>query len=779
MNTTSLDLNSRIKVLVFFVATLTVLGTTWIIGVQIHTTQWIRREAANHLHRVPQLLDQEVTSTVRALRCAALELQANTTLTDVVGTADRAAVRAQLETALPSLAKLTAPIHISIHTANGMKLAQANVDARGHMAIRLGGTETVDAGHVPPNGLTRGPDGTIFARVMQTIRSGGQRVGYCVLRADLGATLRRVKSDTAANVAIIHCHTGRPTDGERPSRSTVAAIGPATESVPPLLRARLNASHKRPLSAADSVLHITNIRYRLIPLRDPGGTVIGKLLAWRDYSNDLASNHRFLLILVSVTIATVAFFTLGFWSLVTRIQNRFVAMAVSQESEIKKRQLAETTLQTHLDEARELAREHRELATSLAEEVRRREVAEMYLRRQRDQLKCHAEQMECLHAIGGAIDRDTVDIKMMLDGTLKHLRAYYRDVDRVWLRIEIDECTVQRGCESGESCDCRMEIPIRSAHRSIGNLQVSVGIGEDGVEAARTRARDIDFLKLVGDKIGQSVERQRAMITLRSSEEQRTKMADAAHDAFIMIDDRGTVTFWNRAAEQIFGLPRDEALGEALHEIIVPESMLQQHRQQFAKYCRTGQGPVVGKTVELEARRKNGELFPAELSLSSVCIDGRWHAIGIVRDITERKEANRALQEKEHQLRQAQKMEAVGVLAGGIAHEFNNLLQVICGYTEFALRDLPSDAPVANDLNRVMAAGRRAASLTRQLLDFSRREPVTGSRLDLNRSAREVISMLKPITRPGALGIPPRPGATGHIWGFRRAGTGTHELVRQ
>jgi len=413
---------------------------------------------------------------------------------------------------------------------------------------------------------------------------------------------------------------------------------------------------------------------------------------------------------------------------------------------IKKRQMAEKTLQTHLDKACELAREHQELATSLSEEARRREGAEMHLRQQRDQLKCHAEQMECLHAIGGATDRDSADIKTMLDGTLKHLRAYYRDVDRVWLRIEIDECTVQRGQESDESRDCRMEIPIRSAHRSIGNLQVSVGIGEDGVEAARTRARDIDFLKLVGDKIGKAVERQRAMITLRSSEEQRTKMADAAHDAFIMIDDRGAVTFWNRAAEQIFGLPRDEALGEALHEIIVPKPMMQQHQQQFAKYCRTGQGPVVGKTVELEARRKNGELFPAELSLSSVRIDGRWHAIGIVRDITERKEADRTLQEKEHQLRQSQKMEAVGVLAGGIAHEFNNLLQVICGYTEFALRDLPSDAPVVNDLSRVMAAGRRAASLTRQLLDFSRREPVTGSRLDLNRAAQEVISMLKPIT---------------------------------
>ena len=96
--------------------------------------------------------------------------------------------------------------------------------------------------------------------------------------------------------------------------------------------------------------------------------------------------------------------------------------------------------------------------------------------------------------------------------------------------------------------------------------------------------------------------------------------------------------------------------------------------------------------------------------------------VGTVMDITERRQAEEALRKKEEELRQSQKLEAVGALAGGVAHEFNNLLQAIQAFTRFALKGLSPDEQRYDDLQEVLKASDRAASLTRQLLGFSRRQ---------------------------------------------------------
>jgi len=170
-------------------------------------------------------------------------------------------------------------------------------------------------------------------------------------------------------------------------------------------------------------------------------------------------------------------------------------------------------------------------------------------------------------------------------------------------------------------------------------------------------------------------------------------IADAVRDAVIQIDAEGRIALWNQAATRMFGYPASEAMGQNLHELLVPARFLPAHRQAFPVFQATGQGAAVNKTVELAGLRKDGTEFPLELTLSGFQIDGRWEAMGIIRDITERKRAqqqaqeqmeelralneqlasnNEKLQQVQNQLLQSEKMASIGVLAAGVAHEINN-----------------------------------------------------------------------------------------------------------
>lgn len=140
-------------------------------------------------------------------------------------------------------------------------------------------------------------------------------------------------------------------------------------------------------------------------------------------------------------------------------------------------------------------------------------------------------------------------------------------------------------------------------------------------------------------------ERVRAESGLRDSEEKFRAMATVATDAVILVDNESRVRFWNTAAERIFGWTSAEALGQSIHEFHLPERYQEAAKRGFAEFVKTGKGPVIGKTIELAAQRKDGTEVPVELAVAALSLNGEWHAVGIVRDITERKTAIRHQQE--------------------------------------------------------------------------------------------------------------------------------------
>ncbi len=138
---------------------------------------------------------------------------------------------------------------------------------------------------------------------------------------------------------------------------------------------------------------------------------------------------------------------------------------------------------------------------------------------------------------------------------------------------------------------------------------------------------------------------------LEESERKFRTITESAQDAILLMDSAGKITHWNPAAERIFGYSIEQAMGQNLHELLVPEHYQLEFRKHFEEFRQTGEGALIGQVSEFNALHRGGSEFPIELSLSRLSLGGEWHALGLIRDITERKQAQ-TLIDKERQFLQ-------------------------------------------------------------------------------------------------------------------------------
>ena len=227
-------------------------------------------------------------------------------------------------------------------------------------------------------------------------------------------------------------------------------------------------------------------------------------------------------------------------------------------------------------------------------------------------------------------------------------------------------------------------------------------------------------------------ERKRAEEALRSTEQCYRDLVENAKDIIYTHDLEGRYLSLNKAGEEVTGYTREEAVGKSLAQVVAPE-YLEKAREMVAKKL-SGEGPTI---YDLEIIAKDGRRVAVEVSSRLLYRDGQPVAVqGIARDVTERRQL-------EEQLRQAQKMEAVGRLAGGVAHDFNNLLTIIGGYTTLILRKMGPADPLREKAEGVKEAADRAAELTRQLLAFSRKQILQPRVIDLNELIHGTGTMLR------------------------------------
>ena len=220
---------------------------------------------------------------------------------------------------------------------------------------------------------------------------------------------------------------------------------------------------------------------------------------------------------------------------------------------------------------------------------------------------------------------------------------------------------------------------------------------------------------------------------LQGSEEKYRALVNSAQDAIYIHNLKGDFLMWNPQANKLTGYSNEEAVNMNISGILTPESLRIAQEKTLLKIKYKKHTPP----YELSLKRKDGTMVTIEVTSAPLIIDGEVVAIqGIARDIRDRKVM-------EDRLRQAHKMEAVGQLAGGIAHDFNNILQAIHGYTDIALMKIKENNILYQNLKEIRKASIRATNLTRQLLMFSRKQPVEMVSLDMNKVVHNVSRMLE------------------------------------
>ena len=206
--------------------------------------------------------------------------------------------------------------------------------------------------------------------------------------------------------------------------------------------------------------------------------------------------------------------------------------------------------------------------------------------------------------------------------------------------------------QTGEAAAGFEKRVIRRDGRSVPVYSVAAPISGYGQPATLVAVTDL-------------TERERATQLLRS-------VLSSVGEAILTIDERGVIGSANTAAVTQFGYSEDELIGQNIC-LLMPEPYGEEHDGYLASYIDNSVSKLIGASREVECRRRDGSMFPADLTVTEFWLEGERRFTGVLRDITER-------QRLQSQFIQAQKMEAIGRLAGGVAHDFNNLLRIISGY---------------------------------------------------------------------------------------------------
>jgi PAS domain S-box-containing protein len=258
------------------------------------------------------------------------------------------------------------------------------------------------------------------------------------------------------------------------------------------------------------------------------------------------------------------------------------------------------------------------------------------------------------------------------------------------------------------------------------------------IDAVYDNGALVGFTKITRDV----TEQEKSRAALRESEQQFRMLVGGVTDyALYMLDPNGRVSSWNAGGERIKGYSPEEIIGQNFSRFYTEADQAAGRPQRALSIAReTGRYEEEGWRV-----RKDGSFFWASAVIDAIR-DDSGKLIGfakVTRDITERRDAQAMLEKVQRQLAESQKMDALGQLTGGVAHDFNNLLMIVTGHIQTLKQAVPSDSKAARAAHAIELAAQRGATLTRQLLTFSRRQRVNPQPIDVRQrvdSIREVLT---------------------------------------
>ncbi len=275
------------------------------------------------------------------------------------------------------------------------------------------------------------------------------------------------------------------------------------------------------------------------------------------------------------------------------------------------------------------------------------------------------------------------------------------------------------------------------------NLVLAASFGTAvGIATRRSNLRIRRDLETLEQEIGAKVADVQKLTALRAA------VLEPSQSGILSCDTAGVVTDFNPAAESLFGFSRSEAVGQKVKDLIIPAAMVPKHELGFSRYLQTGEGQILGKAIELVGLRADGTEIPVEVLVQRIDLPGPPQFTAFLRDLRPQRESEAMLRKRESQLQKARRLEDVGRLAAGVAHDFNNLLTIVTGYSESIAGRADAGSTIREDALEISSAAERAATITNQLLAFSRSQVLRLAPLDLSHVLREFESTLRTIVPP-------------------------------
>ena len=243
---------------------------------------------------------------------------------------------------------------------------------------------------------------------------------------------------------------------------------------------------------------------------------------------------------------------------------------------------------------------------------------------------------------------------------------------------------------------------------------------------------------------------------ISESGERLRAILDTAVDAIVTIEESGVIESVNPAAERAFGYTRDELIGRNV-SMLMPSPYREEHDRHIERYLRTGKARIVGIGREVEAQRKDGTVFPADLAVSEVRLPGRRLFTGIIRDLTERREMEERARLRLESAAHTARMLELGEMCSGIVHEVNQPLTAIVSFAEACLRAVrcgrAEPALLEDTLGRVAGQGVHAAEIVSRLRGLVRKEESRRETFDLGEVIEETLQLVDHERRRRSIGV--------------------------